>query len=598
MAPKTPLDNGTAGGEPSSSSIRGSASGGGIGKPFLLLALLSAALFCLRLAAPPNLLDQDQERPASYVLDAVRNGHWLCQRDFSGEITSKPPLWTWLSAATSMSCGRVNLFTLYLPGALAAMGTAWLVFAAGRKHLSVRAGWFGAVALLVTTAGVKEVGLARTDGVFAFLVTASALLAFRAWTRGGGWTSFWLLAALATLTKGPLGVVLAAGGLLACAWERKLKTPRPVSGSHWLGLVLFVLLVGGWFALAYGQCGRPLVDKMLGRELVAHAVSDGKGHWPGRFFYQQTLYYLGRAAPWSLLAFYGFWRIWRGRRQSGPDSHPEAERRRFERFLFCWFGVGLAIFSLAPHQRADLLWPIMPAGALVAGSELARLTRNLRSALLQLWIPILLAAAVGGFACYYFGPRGHTPVVRQTEALRALAEVIKERGGAEFPLTHVDDPITLQVYLNTFRPPVSVERAARLLRGPEAAFVAVRKLDVLQSVHQAGDPPFYTVLPAPPTADFCPAVIVGNRHDFAPSASAAFCSGPLLVRVHGALVLQASEQAFEFKQTEPGAEVLVTNESLRPEAVRVVFQGEDRNAPQHRTVAAGETWRVTMGRQP
>lgn len=595
MVPETLLNNGTAGGEPSSSSACGSAPGGGLGTPFLLLALLTAALFCLRLAAPPNLLDQDQERPASYVLDAVRNGHWLCQRDLAGEITSKPPLWTWLSALTAVVCRRVNLFTLYLPGALAALGTAWLIFAAGRKQFGLRAAWFGALALLGTTAGLKEVGLARTDGVFAFLVTASALLAFRAWTRGSGWTSFWLLAALATLTKGPLGVVLAAGGLLACVWERKVKTPLPLRGAHWLGLGLFVLLVGGWFALAYCQCGRALVDKMLGRELVAHAVSDGKGHWPGRFFYQQTLYYLGRAAPWSLLAFYGFWRVWRGRRQSGPDSHPEAERRRFERFLFCWFGVGLAIFSLAPHQRADLLWPIMPTGALIAGCELARLTRNLRTGLLQLWISILLAAAVGGFACYYFGPRGHTPVVRQTVALKALARVIKDRGGAEFPLTHMDDPTTLQVYLNTFRPPVSVERSARLLRGPEPAFVAVHKLDVLQSVRQAGDPPLYILLPDSPTADLCPAVIVGNRPDFAPSASAAFCSGPLLVRVHGALVLQASEQTFDFKPIAPGAEVLVTNESLRPRAVRVVIRGKGRGSPQCRIVAAGETWRVTMG---
>jgi len=42
------------------------------------------------MGAPPNLLDQDQERPAAYVLDVIKNGNWLCQRDWTGDITSKP----------------------------------------------------------------------------------------------------------------------------------------------------------------------------------------------------------------------------------------------------------------------------------------------------------------------------------------------------------------------------------------------------------------------------------------------------------------------------------------------------------------------------
>src|SRR5437667_5121086 len=91
-------------------------------RPFLLIAALAACLFTIRLAAPPNLLDQDQERPATYVLDAVKNGHWLCQRDLFGDITSKPPLYTWLCALTTLACGRITLFSLYLPGALAAVG--------------------------------------------------------------------------------------------------------------------------------------------------------------------------------------------------------------------------------------------------------------------------------------------------------------------------------------------------------------------------------------------------------------------------------------------------------------------------------------------
>src|ERR1017187_3248324 len=106
--------------------IRGALKEGPGWRPVLLIALLAACLFILRAAGPANLTGQDQERPAMYVLDAVNNGNWLCQRDLTGDITSKPPLYTWCCALLTVLCGRINIVCLYLPGALGAFGTAWL----------------------------------------------------------------------------------------------------------------------------------------------------------------------------------------------------------------------------------------------------------------------------------------------------------------------------------------------------------------------------------------------------------------------------------------------------------------------------------------
>src|SRR5690242_6210264 len=184
------------------------------------ITILAVLLFAFRLAAPPNLLDQDQERPGAYVLDVVKNGNWLCQRDLNGEITSKPPLHTWLAALVALARGGVDEFALYLPGALSAWGIAWMIFAFGRNYFGSRVGSFASVASMLCTAGLKEFGLVGTDGVFALTVRASALLGYRAWTEGKGWTGFWVMAALATLAKCLLGVVLAGGGFVAAFWER------------------------------------------------------------------------------------------------------------------------------------------------------------------------------------------------------------------------------------------------------------------------------------------------------------------------------------------------------------------------------------------
>src|SRR5215813_5561590 len=76
------------------------------------LALIALTLFMVRVMAPPDLLDQDQERPASYVMDAVRNGNWICQRDWTGDVSSKPPLWTWLASLFTVVGGRISLVSL------------------------------------------------------------------------------------------------------------------------------------------------------------------------------------------------------------------------------------------------------------------------------------------------------------------------------------------------------------------------------------------------------------------------------------------------------------------------------------------------------
>src|ERR1051326_2213736 len=115
-------------------------------RPWAFIVLLSTLLFAVRLLTPSNLLDQDQEVPATYVLDIIQNGNWVCQHDLAGNVASKPPFYSWLVALVSLPFGRINLFSLYLPGALALLGEGCLVFGFGRAFFGGRAGVFGAMA--------------------------------------------------------------------------------------------------------------------------------------------------------------------------------------------------------------------------------------------------------------------------------------------------------------------------------------------------------------------------------------------------------------------------------------------------------------------
>jgi len=361
--------------------------------------------------------------------------------------------------------------------------------------------------VVVSSAGSKWMGLARTDGVFTFTIVATAFLAWRAWNRGNGWTWFWVMGAIATLAKGPLGLVLAAIGLFAALWERKRADRVPLRGSHWLGIALFFLIAGGWFALAYHQEGRELVDKMLGKELVGHIAHDQKGRAPGRLLWQPTLFYLSNAAPWSLFAFFSLWRVCKWPAQN-------TDERRFERFLFCWFAIGLLMFSVSPHQRADLLWPIMPPGALLAGRELARLVSQFKPATIWLATATAVVLGVAGIGYYFFPLRAKQPLVQQTVALKKLAGEWEQATGGHVQLTNMDAPMVFQFYLNILRPVMPPEKAAELLRGPQPVFVAVDDLGALDEARQTNDPPVYTLLPPENERDRCPVRIISNRPNF------------------------------------------------------------------------------------
>jgi 4-amino-4-deoxy-L-arabinose transferase-like glycosyltransferase len=91
------------------------------------ITLLGGVIFGLRLAGPDDLMSHAQYRQAAYVMDAVHNGHWTHQYDAYGNISSKPPLYTWLAGGISELAGEVNEFTLTLPAALATIGLAMLV---------------------------------------------------------------------------------------------------------------------------------------------------------------------------------------------------------------------------------------------------------------------------------------------------------------------------------------------------------------------------------------------------------------------------------------------------------------------------------------
>ncbi|MFQ5685869.1 MAG: ArnT family glycosyltransferase [Candidatus Scalindua sp.] len=426
------------------------------------------SLFLVRLTAPFNLLEHYQDRSAAYILDAAVNGNWIIQRDDRGDVCRKPPLYTWMGALLTRAFGRISYFTISFPSALGVLGCSILIWRFGSRYFGVSAAFLAALMYIVSPYGAKMICLAKTDSLFAFTVSMSAFLCFSAWIRGRGWTWFWLAAA-ATLTKTPLGVILAASGLLAYVWERKELSRPGLRGSHWLGVALFLVLTLGWFVLTYWQVGRPLIDRMINQDLVYHALWFNHEGIPCRKFYKPLLYFLSRFAPWSILACMGFWRVWKH-----PAINPN--ERMFERFLLCYFMFSLAAFSYAPHQRADLLSPLIPAAALLAGRELSYCANIVLTRHLLRWVALIWLVAPPIWWVYYNMVYSQKEAVIQTMGVQEVTQKFKARFGKNFPLLYANAPIGLQFYFNTNRPRISLREAAERLSGKESVMVAVQDI--------------------------------------------------------------------------------------------------------------------------
>lgn len=552
---------------------------------WLILGGAALALFFMRLSGPPDLMENDQGKPAAYILDAVVNGNWLCQHDNGGVITSKPPLYTWLAAAGMAASGQINTFWLYLPNALALTGVAALLLVAGKKIWDTRAGIFAALAFLFCHLGMKHIGLARTDAVFAFTVALTAWFAYGAWARGWNWIWFWLACAATTLAKGPLGILLAGFGLLAAVWERQAGGLKRGKKSQLTGFLLFALICGGWWWLAYARFEEELTQEMIRNELLRRAVATDatNSFWSGLL--KPTGHFLSRFTPWILFTLAELWRIYRA-------PAVEKSQRSCERFLFCWLVGGWLLFSVVPYHRPDYILPLLPAAALLAGVALARWLRYVP---VRKVIAYAVAVVVIGLTAewFYYNAshlklRPNTQFTEQTCGMRDLARQVRTAVGDGFPLTQVDSPAALQFYSRTMWTQVSASRAAALLRDDAAAFVVVQDFAALNSA-----PGEFHCVAQWPVAGTPYIRIVSNRPRLEKCSPLAFCDGPFRVTMANATLQGKNENTYNITASSRDFAVEVVNESERAHSVSVVVDGCTRPLGRKATLQPGEKLRVT-----
>ncbi len=346
--------------------------------------LLLAALLCYGLGIEaPGRFKGDELYYMRSGAEMLWTGDWRVPV-YEGEVRyQKPPAAYWLVAASYRLFG-VDLWPARLPSVLLAAAGIALAHRLGRLlYGSRRAGLYSAAALLSSYGFYRHGRWALTDTLLSVAMLGAFLGFAEAFLRGrrAGAVAGWIALAVATLTKGPIALLVGGGGLLLFAalapGEARRRLRRVIDP---VGLLLYAALVGGCLALVLHTVGVDAAGSGSGRELAKHFRPN-----PFRFV-SGGLYYVDAALrglfPWTLLLLFF------ARRE---------ERDLAFRYLAAWSLAVITPFALFVRMlRLRYLLVGIPALAVLAGGALARVEERagLRSRLVRL----VLAAFVAGYA--------------------------------------------------------------------------------------------------------------------------------------------------------------------------------------------------------
>lgn len=335
--------------------------------PLLGLLLLGLAVFLPGLGSR-DLWNPDEPRYAEVAREMVVEGNYLVPHVNGDLYAHKPPLFFWVIAATAKLTGTVDSWTARLPSALAASLCLPLVFLLASALWDRRVGWLSAIIFGSNVAILWQGRVSQID----MLLVLWVMLAVYLWVRGLQserpvfYLGFFAVCGVATLTKGPVGLLPALLSILVflLVSGRRREISKLGLGR---GLAVWALVVLAWLVPAAIEGGEQYSHELVFSQNVSRAVAGAgtgltRGHQRPWYHYLKTI--AGGFFPWTLL-LPAVVLCWRGLRRANEVG---------ALFPLCWVLTTLVFFTLSPGKRSVYVLTLFPALAVLAGAVVVHLT--------------------------------------------------------------------------------------------------------------------------------------------------------------------------------------------------------------------------------
>ena len=361
--------------------------------PLATLALVLAAqtLYSLDVRA---LWYSDEVRYANVLEHVVHAKKWLVMYLNGQPYSDKPPVYFWFLAALKPFFPGLGPPLFMLGSAISALLflAATVIFTRRVLHADRNVALAAGLLLLTCFYFIGVSHYTRMDLLFASLITLSHAFFFAAWNKERApvlMVAAFGLAGIAVLTKGPLGIAFPlVTGVVYLAWTGRIL--RLLRRDVLFGLLIFIILVGGWLAAAWLAGEEEFVRRIFYKEVYRRAL-DAPHHRQGLWYYFGTLPLAW--LPWTFAIFTlplmklirpKFWsNIWQSRQ----------EKSRGNAYAWIMLVSGFLLLTLVSIKIIIYLLPVFPALAALTARHILNLDEKRIKRLFSIIGGLLLVAA-------------------------------------------------------------------------------------------------------------------------------------------------------------------------------------------------------------
>jgi len=323
----------------------------------LILIAIGYVLFFFRLGS--NDFIYAEAREGQVVLEMYKTGNIILPLRVGKVIPSKPPFFHWIGLIVSKVTGSVNEFSTRFPSALFGILGMIVTYFLGKEIFNTRVGLLSSIFMATTTGYMKLARQARVDMTLNFFMTLSILffiLGYKyEYKRKLFFLLYFLSASLATLAKGPVGIVLPSIIVIIFLIAKK-ELGMIFKKEILLGILIFIVVSSSWYILALIIGGEEFFQKQIMTENINRFIGRKHGYGHEHPFYYLLPRVFTFQIPWSIFlpaVIYNYFKTY------------SRERQNKATFFIIWFFTVLIFFSIAASKRTDYLLPIFPAGGIL-----------------------------------------------------------------------------------------------------------------------------------------------------------------------------------------------------------------------------------------
>lgn len=226
-----------------------------------LAAVLAVPAIFSHLGYVPLDMSSDEARRALVALEMDLTGNYLTPTLNGAFYFNKPPLYNWLMVGSFRLWGDYSAWSVRFPMAVSVLGYSITIFLLVRQFCSVQIA--AGIALLQLVNGrvlFYESLFGLIDITYSWVTYTALVLVFLFDKRKNYWALYlitYLLTALGFMMKGLPSLVFQGTTLLV--WFVHQKKGRLLfHPAHFVGIALFILLIGGYYSLSLFRFGFPV----------------------------------------------------------------------------------------------------------------------------------------------------------------------------------------------------------------------------------------------------------------------------------------------------------------------------------------------------